>query len=1344
MAWPDLVSDSNEYRKAPIAESTRQKGPFMAHAHPRQTTSTVRRSTRRGRSVVSAVTLALFVAALTAPPALAAPAGPQGLAPIVISGLEPASQRTAPAATGRVIVGLKDPRSAGARALLADKRLEARTRRDQATMATLKVPAGQSPQSFARSLQGDPSVAWATPDYIRHVSAYAVPPNDPAYNDSSAYNLFGTPLAYSKSWWLRDGNVAALWPSLGTSASQYGARTGGGTFKVAVVDTGFWMTHPDKGPGITAGKDEFQTYSSTTGAYATDSDVTPADPAAPLNSITIASHGTCVAGEIAAGTNNGIGVASVGYDASVSMYKVEGIWLEGDPANGYPAGCAVILDGAIINAIYDATDAGCKVISMSLGGASDSPAMQTAINYAWSHGVVVTAATGNDGVGTVSYPGADNNVVGVGSYGLTSAGTRVRSSFSNYGTGLDIMAPGEYVWGLTKPDYAPYAVPGYNFWSGTSMATPAFAGMLATVWRFAPALSNQQIVSLMLTSASPPLAGQTSTQYGSGYADVNRAYSALKAQYPLLAKPVLSASTLTSSSSVPVSWTPVTGTSVSYTTSVDGGAGSEVAGTSTSFSGLADGAHVVSVQPHSDYNWWDASSDATAGVTVDTHAPVITGLAVADGVASWSTSDLSAYTAEYRIDGGPATPASGGTQDVSGAGPGPHTFYVRATDAAGNVSSWSSAGFVLPGDPFTTIQGVPAGWTNADVTFSLTASGTAPIQTWYDLSGGAPATPYTGPVTVSSEGTTTVTYDSTGPGGTEPVSTARIRIDKTPPVTTAAGIPATSTLQPATVTLSASDGLSGVAATYYRVDGGAASAYTGPIVLDTPGSYTLEFWSVDNAGNEEPHHTSGFGVTALPPAPLTAIDGVPSSWVDHDVVFSLTATGEATPLSTTYALGGGAPVPYSTPVTVSAEGTTVVSYATSDSLGQHEATKTAQIRIDKTPPVTTSDAHASYLGQASISLSATDNMSGVAGTVYSVDAGADTSYTAPVAVTGPGTHSIAYWSVDAAGNTEGSHTATFTVAGPVHDDLFGPDRYDTAIAASRSQFPTGSVSTVVIATGRDFPDALSAGPLAGAYRGPVLLTPTASLPVAVIDEIARLGATKAVIVGGTGAVSSTVSDQLTAQLGPGNVDRVAGSTRYGTAAEVAARIKAVHPALDGTVFIATGLDYPDALAAGADAWKNVRPVLLVKGAVVPSETLAAVASLDATREVVLGGTGAAPDSAVALVRTVLAGSKTVLRIGGVNRYDTAAQVAIWSAEGEGLGWEDVGMATGQNFADALGGGPVLGKAGGVMLLTRTASLPPETAAALAAQRATVTRLHFLGGTGAISDAVRIEALSALR
>lgn len=486
--------------------------------------------------------------------------------------------------------------------------------------------------------------------------------------------------------------------------------------------------------------------------------------------------------------------------------------------------------------------------------------------------------------------------------------------------------------------------------------------------------------------------------------------------------------------------------------------------------------------------------------------------------------------------------------------------------------------------------------------------------------------------------------------------------------------------------------------------------------------------------------TAHFGATPL--LPVTTISALPSAWGTRDVTFTLSATGTA-PIDTYYGLNAAATTAYTGQVTVSQQGTTTVAYRSSNIAGA-EATKTAQVRIDKTAPETTSNVKPTYAGPATITLSATDAYSGVAHTYYSLNGEPYETYTAPVTVTIAGPDTIDFYSVDVAGNREATRTASFTVTAE-QTDVGGATRYATNVAASRSAFATDSVETVVVATGANFPDALAAAPLAGAYRAPVLLTQAASVPADTLAEIERLGATRAVIVGGTGVITPAAASQIAAVVGgSGHVSRVGGTDRYATAAAVAARIREVHPTLDGTVFLATGTDYPDALSAGADAWARVRPILLTKGAYVPPATLSAVSALRATRVAVLGGTGVVPDSAVTAVKTRMLAPKSSVRLGEADRYGTAVAVAKWASTGEGLDWVTCGMATGEIYPDALGAGPALGARGSTLLLTDPDALPDVVAAALSEYKADVIDVTFFGGDGAISPAVREQVMNELK
>lgn len=291
--------------------------------------------------------------------------------------------------------------------------------------------------------------------------------------------------------------------------------------------------------------------------------------------------------------------------------------------------------------------------------------------------------------------------------------------------------------------------------------------------------------------------------------------------------------------------------------------------------------------------------------------------------------------------------------------------------------------------------------------------------------------------------------------------------------------------------------------------------------------------------------------------------------------------------------------------------------------------------------------------------------------------------------------------------------------------ISGDTRYSTAIAVSQDAFPNGA-DTVVLATGEDWPDALCASALSGAVVGPVLLTGPDAIPEEVAAEIERLGARYVYIVGGTGAVSGAVEDELY-DLVDGYVFRLAGADRYATSRAVAARvIDILGETYSGEALVATGGNYPDALAGAPLAAGLDRPVLLTRpdSVYLPSDT---------TGVMILGGTGAVSPAVEAYIEGKL-GADAVERVGGANRYETAAMIAQAGVDA-GLMWNGVGIASGESFPDALAGGSAAGLQRSVMLLTTPDVLNTHTGAALDANKAEIQAVRFFGGTGALSAAV---------
>jgi putative cell wall-binding protein len=182
--------------------------------------------------------------------------------------------------------------------------------------------------------------------------------------------------------------------------------------------------------------------------------------------------------------------------------------------------------------------------------------------------------------------------------------------------------------------------------------------------------------------------------------------------------------------------------------------------------------------------------------------------------------------------------------------------------------------------------------------------------------------------------------------------------------------------------------------------------------------------------------------------------------------------------------------------------------------------------------------------------------------------------------------------------------------------LAGGDRYATAVEVSEYGFQdAGSADTVIVVTGQGFADALAGGPAAIAFNGPVLLTNPTSLPAVVAAEITRLAPERIIVIGGAAAVSDAVFDQLEPLAA--EVVRIAGASRYQTA--IAVSVEAFASA--SRVYIATGLNFPDALAGGAAAGWWGGPMLLVPGTSLPEEVGNEIVRLGATKVIILGGTG---------------------------------------------------------------------------------------------------------------------------
>ncbi len=286
----------------------------------------------------------------------------------------------------------------------------------------------------------------------------------------------------------------------------------------------------------------------------------------------------------------------------------------------------------------------------------------------------------------------------------------------------------------------------------------------------------------------------------------------------------------------------------------------------------------------------------------------------------------------------------------------------------------------------------------------------------------------------------------------------------------------------------------------------------------------------------------------------------------------------------------------------------------------------------------------------------------------------------------------------------------------------GSDRYETAARIAMQSRANGYAENIVLASGEDFPDALSGAPLAYHLDAELLLTQKDKLPKSTEQALKDFKTKNVTIIGGTGAISEEVENYLETKLDI-NVDRISGKDRYATAAAVAAEL----PQSDKAV-VAYGKNFPDALSISPYAAKNKMPILLTETNSVPEATEEALKSYKET--IAVGGTGVISED-------VLEDLPTAERLSGKNRYSTSVAIT------EYFDWERpaANIATGAGYADALSGSLFSAKLGAPLLLTTKNHLDPSTKEYL--ENNHKYKYNLLGGEGAISSSVYDDVIDLI-
>ncbi|MDR6842954.1 S8 family serine peptidase [Pseudoxanthomonas sacheonensis] len=356
-------------------------------------------------------------------------------------------------------------------------------------------------ESLMRQLASNPNVEYVEVDKLNKP---LLTPNDPRFSEQWGYGTGAGGIRATEAW----------------------DTTNGAGSVVAILDTGI-TTHSDLNANILPGYDFIIDTAVSVDGDGRDSN--PADPGDGYNANECGAgipasnsswHGTHVAGTVAAVTNNGVGVAGVAYGAKIVPVRVLGkcggydsdiadaiIWASGGTVSGVPA---------------NANPA--EVINLSLGGSGACGATtQTAINGAVGRGTTLVIAAGNDNTNVSNASPANcNNVVAVGS--ITSTGAR--SSFSNYGALVDVAAPGSSILSTLNAGARTPGAETYASYSGTSMATPHVAGVVALIQAVSATPKTPAQVEALLKSSARAFPSTPSQPIGAGIVNAKAAVDA--------------------------------------------------------------------------------------------------------------------------------------------------------------------------------------------------------------------------------------------------------------------------------------------------------------------------------------------------------------------------------------------------------------------------------------------------------------------------------------------------------------------------------------------------------------------------------------------------------------------------------------------------------------------------------------------------------------------------------------------------------------------------------------------------------------------------------------------------
>jgi len=368
----------------------------------------------------------------------------------------------------------------------------------------LKLEQGTDIWQAIGIFKGDENIEYAEPNYIYFTDTTI--PND---------------LDFNLQWGLHNTGQSGGTPDADIDAPEaWDIETGDPDTVIAVIDTGVDWDHPELSANVWTNSAEANCsdgFDDDGNGYEDDctgwdfvsyfgSDIDPGEDGGPEdnNPIDFHGHGTWVSGIIAAATDNNEGIAGLCWTCKIMAVRA-----------GYKnsSGTGVLQLADIIPAITYAADNGADIINMSFGSSSYSQSQKEAIDYADSLGVVLIASAGNDGVASMRYPAAYDNVFAVSA----SDDDEQIAGFSNYGSWIDVAAPGVGIYSTVFDD-------SYVTWSGTSASAPFVSGLAGLILSKDPSLSVEEVRQIIRVSTDD--IGDAGWDEYFGYGRIN-AYNAI-------------------------------------------------------------------------------------------------------------------------------------------------------------------------------------------------------------------------------------------------------------------------------------------------------------------------------------------------------------------------------------------------------------------------------------------------------------------------------------------------------------------------------------------------------------------------------------------------------------------------------------------------------------------------------------------------------------------------------------------------------------------------------------------------------------------------------------------------